>query len=459
LEYNLKLSQKGFLLIIAMILVAIMAFVGLILTRLFANQTYTSTNLLLSKQALYMAVSGLEIAKRDLTQKAISCNNLGAQHAGPQNTGEAINNGQFLVTGVQSNPLTTLLSGSISNSSTSIQLANTAGFASSGIIKIDSEYIFYSSMSGNVLNNLSRGKAGSAASSHNSGAIVSQNQCYITSTGFITPDITKPGKKISSTVSSVVIMSSEMSLGGYQPSVSSGGSVSMSGNAYIANPGITLNGEGYTGSTLGIVGSNSLDISGNAGTKVENAAGSGLVTSTTRTNILTDIVRNVSTDPSLYYSYFGNYTPADLQAAATNDGNYINASISNFNAINGVTGEVIYINGNMNVTGNSQATIGTPTAPVVLYVNGSVNAGGTINLTVYGIVYVTGTINLSGNSSIQGEGSLATVGGLNMSGSTNIALTLESDDQVLSNLYSTTIPGAGTTSYTTQNLGIQQVYP
>jgi len=201
-----------------------------------------------------------------------------------------------------------------------------------------------------------------------------------------------------------------------------------------------------------------LNLSGNAGTKIENDAGTGLVASTTRNNILPDVVQNIATTPSLYSNYFGNYTPAQLQATATSQGNYF-SPLSNINLINGVMGEVIYINGSINTSGNPNVTIGSSAAPVVLYVNGSFNASGTLNLTVYGIVYVTGTINLSGNSSINGEGSLATAGGLNMSGSTNIALTLESDDQVLANLYSTIIPGAGTTTYTTQNLGIQQIYP
>jgi len=446
----MKQHQQGFLLIYAIVMILIMAFIGLILTHLSTNQTNTSTNLFLSKQALYIAISGLEIAKRDITKKAISCNTLGTQH-----NAESLLNGQFSVTGVESK-VTTLLSGNINSGSTSIQLTSATGFAPAGIAMIDSEYIYYASLSGNVISRLSHGKGGSIAASHNSGATISQSQCYIQSTGAI-PTIN--AAKYKNTVGSVVVTGTELSFGGYQPSVSSSGSVSMSGNAYIANPGIQLNAADYTGSTLGIMGAGSLNLSGNSGTKVENVAGTGLVASTTVGHILPDVVQSIPTTPSLYSNYFGSYTPAQLQSTATAQGNYFSSSLNNINSINGVTGEVIYINGSINTSGNPNVTIGSPTAPVVLYVNGSFNASGTLNLTVYGIVYVTGTINLSGNSAIGGEGSLATAGGLNMSGSTDVSLILKSDDQVLSNLYSSIIPGAGTATYTTQNLGIQQIYP
>lgn len=450
MERSIKFYQRGFLLIFAMVLITVMGFIGVILTRLFMNQTNTSTNLLLSKQTLYIALSGLEIAKRDVTQKSIACVNLAAQH-----TAEPLANGQFSVTGTASNALT-LLSANISNSSSSIQITDATTFAPIGIVKIDNEYIYYQSISGNVLNNLSRGKGGSTASGHTAGAVVSQRQCYITSIGAI-PSINAATH--TNTVSTAVVMSAELSVGGFQPSVTSGGTVSMSGNAYIANPDITLNGEGYTGSTLGIVGSGSLNVSGSAGTMVENTTGTGLVSSTTKNGVLGDVVQNLPTDPSLYSSYFGSYTPEQLQAAAISQGHYFDTSLTSLNSIDGVTGSVIYINGDISVSGHPSITIGTPTAPVVLYVDGSVSSSGTLNLTVYGIIYVTGSINLTGNSSISGEGSLATEGALNMTGSTSISLGIESDDPVMSALYSTVVPGAGTTTYETENLGIQQIYP
>jgi len=239
LEYALKQRQQGFLLIFAIVLILVMAFIGLILTRLFTNQTNTSTNLLLSKQALYIAISGLEIAKRDITMKAISCDTLGAQH-----NSESALNGQFSLTGTKSNA-STLLSGNINANSSSIHLTDAAGFALAGIVLIVGEYIYYASLSGNIISTLSHGKANSAAANHNSGVTIRQSQCYITSTGAI-PTI--GAAKYTNTVSSVVWIITGISLGGYQPSVSSSGSVNMSGNAYIANPGIQLSDDGYPGS-------------------------------------------------------------------------------------------------------------------------------------------------------------------------------------------------------------------
>lgn len=452
MEYTLKQRQRGFLLIFALVLILVMSFISLMLTHLFTDQTNTSSNQLSSKQALSIAVSGLDIAKRDLTKKAIACNALGTLH-----TAEPLLNGEFSIVGAQTNVIT-VLSENLTTTSSSIHLADATGLAASGIVKIDNEYIYYASLSGNVLSTLTRGKASSSPSSHNSGVTVIHSQCMITSTGAIP---TFNAAKYKNSVSSVVVMSGEMSFGGYQPSVSSAGDVSLSGSAYIANPGIAVNDPDYVGSTVGIMSSYSLDLSGNASTMNEDSTGTGLVSSSTKQNILSDVIQNVSTDPSLYFSYFGTYTPAQLQATATAQGNYYNTSLSNttIDAINGVMGEVIYVNGDINLSSNTSLTIGSPTAPVVLYVDGSFTSTGTLNLTIYGIIYVTGAINFSGDAAIDGQGSLATESGLNMTGSTHIALTLESDDPVLATLYSSIVPGAGTTVYTTQDLGIQQIYP
>lgn len=447
MEHTIK-QQRGYLIMVAVIVITILAFIGLILTRLFTNQAQTSTNLSLSKQSLYIAVSGLDIGKRDITQKAIACDALAATH-----NAETLFNGQFSLTGTPSTASTTLV-GNISANSASITLTSAVGFGPIGMVKINDEYIYYKNLSGNVLSGLSRGKATSIAADHSAGTAVSQSQCYIQSTGAI-PTINAATQK--STVSSLVLINRVLSLGGYQPSVSSGGDVSMSGNAYIANPDITLNESDYPGSTLGIIGSGTLNLTGNAGTKVENVSGTSLVASSTRNHIVEDVALNLPTDPSLYESYFGDYTPAEIQATAASQGNYY-SPLSDINNINGVMGEVIYINGDISINGNPDVTIGSPTTPVVLYINGSFSATGNFNLTVYGIVYVTGTISLSGNSSINGEGSLAAAGNLNMTGSTNISLALDSGDDVLTTLYSSVIFGAGTTTYTTEDLGIQQVF-
>lgn len=65
------------------------------------------------------------------------------------------------------------LNGAISASDTTITLSSTANLASVGFIKVDSETISYSNISGNQLVNCYRGQNGTTAASHLTGASVS----------------------------------------------------------------------------------------------------------------------------------------------------------------------------------------------------------------------------------------------------------------------------------------------
>lgn len=70
--------------------------------------------------------------------------------------------------------LTTLtLDGTITSTATTITLSSTIGLATSGYIKLDSEIIYYSYITGNVLYNCSRGQANTTAAAHTTGASVS----------------------------------------------------------------------------------------------------------------------------------------------------------------------------------------------------------------------------------------------------------------------------------------------
>lgn len=65
-----------------------------------------------------------------------------------------------------------ILSGSINNSTSTIPLLTAAGFPSSGAVVIDTEIIFYTGKSGNSLTGAIRGASGSSAASHLNLAIV-----------------------------------------------------------------------------------------------------------------------------------------------------------------------------------------------------------------------------------------------------------------------------------------------
>lgn len=65
------------------------------------------------------------------------------------------------------------LDGTITDSQTTLDVVNAEDFPASGRIKINDEYIIYSSKTTNTLNGLSRGDLSSAASEHDSGDLVS----------------------------------------------------------------------------------------------------------------------------------------------------------------------------------------------------------------------------------------------------------------------------------------------
>ena len=90
----------------------------------------------------------------------------------------------------------TTLNGTITAGVTSLTLTSTTGFAPSGVIKIDSEQIYYGSVLGNVLSLLSRGYNSTTAASHTTGTGVGtstitfnditntgQNNGFVTFTG------------------------------------------------------------------------------------------------------------------------------------------------------------------------------------------------------------------------------------------------------------------------------------
>lgn len=64
------------------------------------------------------------------------------------------------------------LSGNITSSATTITLSSTVGLPTTGFIKIGSETIGYSNVSGNQLINVYRGQNNTAAAAHNNGAVV-----------------------------------------------------------------------------------------------------------------------------------------------------------------------------------------------------------------------------------------------------------------------------------------------
>lgn len=72
------------------------------------------------------------------------------------------------------NATSSLLSGNITNTDTSITLSSTGNLSTVGFIKIDSETIGYSNIVGNTLTNCYRGQNGTTAAAHVSGAAITK---------------------------------------------------------------------------------------------------------------------------------------------------------------------------------------------------------------------------------------------------------------------------------------------
>jgi hypothetical protein len=72
------------------------------------------------------------------------------------------------------NVTSSLLSGNITSTDTSITLSSTGNLSTVGFIKIDSETIGYSNIVGNTLTNCYRGQNGTTAASHTSGAAITK---------------------------------------------------------------------------------------------------------------------------------------------------------------------------------------------------------------------------------------------------------------------------------------------
>ena len=96
--------------------------------------------------------------------------------------------------GTQSGQFTSTLSSSINASVTSLTMASSTSFGSSGTIIIDSEIITYTTNSGGTLSGLSRGASGTTAASHSSGAVVTDASSYAGWNSAVSGDvITDPG--------------------------------------------------------------------------------------------------------------------------------------------------------------------------------------------------------------------------------------------------------------------------
>lgn len=170
-------KQQGFLLIAAIALIVVLGFLGVVISRLATSNLTAGSLHLTSGQAFYVAESGLERAKYGYMQEGADCSEL-------IYTG-AVGKGDFTTTPTYFGPVSTALSAAISATDTVIPLTSTAGLAPAGRVRIDFEDIDYGSIAGGALLGVRRGRNGTPAAAHASGAVVSLDLCSVQSAGAV----------------------------------------------------------------------------------------------------------------------------------------------------------------------------------------------------------------------------------------------------------------------------------
>ena len=174
-------SQKGFLLITAVILISIIGIFGASIVYMFSGSAIASAKQLASKQSFYIAESGLEYGLRQIVESGTACSDIDTTFPNPVAFGQ----GEFQIQATLYSPSpSATLSSAINDTTTTIPLNSTTGYSDTGgRITIDDEIIDYTSISGNSLIGARRGRDATTAVSHTSGTDVTQNQCDLTVSG------------------------------------------------------------------------------------------------------------------------------------------------------------------------------------------------------------------------------------------------------------------------------------
>ncbi len=173
-------QQRGYLLILAVILIVIIGFIGAVSVYLFINNSRASSDYYQSTQAFYLAESGAENAFHAIVPAGASssCQSTSITNA-------SAGAGVYTVSGTvyAANPTTTL-SSALTATATSISVASTSGYSSTGgLLLIDKEIVSYANVTGNTFVQVTRGAYSSTATTHSVGTAIGQYQCNLTSTG------------------------------------------------------------------------------------------------------------------------------------------------------------------------------------------------------------------------------------------------------------------------------------
>ncbi|WDT77125.1 MAG: hypothetical protein MPW16_07865 [Candidatus Manganitrophus sp.] len=173
-------TERGIALIAAVFMIVVFGFIGIALVSLVGTQGFSSMNEVKSDQALFVAEGGMERAMY-MFRTGIACAAL------TNLVPTALGAGSFTVIGTLSRPVSTLINqgGGINNTVTTIPVDSTAGYASHGRLRIDTEWIDYNGVTATTFLNAQRGAGGSVAAAHADNAPIAQSQCLIRVTGTV----------------------------------------------------------------------------------------------------------------------------------------------------------------------------------------------------------------------------------------------------------------------------------
>lgn len=182
-----KTTQRGSLLIAAVVLIAVIAVLASTLSFLFVGSSTSSSDHLSAAKALFVAEAGLERAAYQY-ENGTPCNALGA-------TNIAVGEGTFSITATQYTAQNNLYFASgTTSTATTILMTTITGFAPHGRVRIGSEEINYSgtgsglgqcSVATTCLTGVKRARDGTTAAAYGPSLPVRQHQCLIRSTGTV----------------------------------------------------------------------------------------------------------------------------------------------------------------------------------------------------------------------------------------------------------------------------------
>lgn len=157
-------SNAGVSIFSAVFTLLFLGAIGLAVITLFSEESQTAISDTSALQAHYIALGGLERGRGYLELEGDS--NWPENGTQPAFTGVALGNGSFTLV---SEYAATDLDKSMNDTVTTAETASTSGFASSGLLKIDNEYMTYTGLgtSPTSFTGLTRAQQGSTAVGHN----------------------------------------------------------------------------------------------------------------------------------------------------------------------------------------------------------------------------------------------------------------------------------------------------